>query len=101
MLEFRILGPLQVLDDDRTIELGGARQRAVLAILLLHRGETVSVDRIVDLVWGERPPATAVKTPAIEPASQSEPARPERGSDEDEMGAVRDCRPDARIPPAR
>jgi DNA-binding SARP family transcriptional activator len=62
MLEFRILGPLEVLDDDRTIELGGARQRAVLAILLLHAGETVSVDRIVDLMWGERPPATAVKT---------------------------------------
>ena len=62
MLEFRILGPLDVLDDDRRVELGGARQRAVLAILLLHRGETVSVDRIVDLMWGERPPATAVKT---------------------------------------
>src|SRR3954466_10452614 len=62
MLEFRILGPLEVIDDDRRIELGGARQRAVLAILLLHRGETVSVDRIVDLMWGERPPATAVKT---------------------------------------
>jgi YVTN family beta-propeller protein len=62
MLEFRMLGPLDVLDDGRTIELGGARQRAVLAILLLHRGETVSVDRIVDLMWGERPPATAVKT---------------------------------------
>src|SRR3954453_7196809 len=62
MLEFRILGPLEVLDDDRRIELGGARQRAVLAILLLHRGETVSVDRIVDLMWGEEPPATAVKT---------------------------------------
>jgi YVTN family beta-propeller protein len=62
MLDFRILGPLHVLDDDRTIGLGGARQRAVLAILLLHRGETVSVDRIADLLWGERPPATAVKT---------------------------------------
>ncbi len=62
MLDFRILGPLEVLDDDRKIELGGARQRAVLAILLLHRGETVSMDRIVDLLWGERPPATAVKT---------------------------------------
>jgi YVTN family beta-propeller protein len=62
MLEFRILGPLEVLDDDRTVELGGARQRAVLAILLLHRGEILSVDRIADLLWGERPPATAVKT---------------------------------------
>ena len=62
MLEFRILGPLEVLDDGRQIELGGARQRAVLAILLLHRGDVVSVDRIIDLLWGERPPATAVKT---------------------------------------
>src|SRR3954469_14199418 len=62
MLEFRILGPLEVLHDDRTIELGGARQRAVLAILLLHRGETVSVDRMVDLLWGGRPPPTAIKT---------------------------------------
>jgi YVTN family beta-propeller protein len=62
VLEFRILGPLVVLDSDQPIGLGGARQRAVLAILLLHRGEAVSVDRIVDLMWGERPPATAVKT---------------------------------------
>ena len=63
MLDFRILGPLEVLDDDRPIELGGARQRAVLAILLLHRGETVSVDRIVEEMWDEQPPpATAVKT---------------------------------------
>ncbi len=62
MLELRILGPFDVLDGDRTIELGGARQRAVLAILVLHRGEAVSVDRIVDLMWGESPPPTAVKT---------------------------------------
>jgi YVTN family beta-propeller protein len=62
MLDFRILGPLQVLDDGRTVELGGARQRTVLAILLLHRGETVPTERIVDLMWGEQPPATAVKT---------------------------------------
>src|SRR4051794_26465525 len=41
---------------------GGARRGGVRAILLLHRSETVSVDRIVDLLWGERPPPTAVKT---------------------------------------
>ena len=61
-MEFRILGPLQVLADDRQIELGGAQQREVLAILLVHRGEVVSVDRIVDELWGERPPGTATKT---------------------------------------
>jgi YVTN family beta-propeller protein len=61
-MEFRILGPLQVLADDRQIALGGAQQREVLAILLVHRGEVVSVDRIADELWGERPPGRATKT---------------------------------------
>ena len=61
-VEFRILGPLDVLVDGHEIALGGARQRAVLAILVLHRGEVVSVDRLIDALWGERPPATAKKT---------------------------------------
>ena len=61
-MEFRILGPLQVVADDRQIALGGAQQRGVLAILLLHRGEVVSADRIVEELWGERPPGRATKT---------------------------------------
>jgi DNA-binding SARP family transcriptional activator len=61
-MEFRILGSLQVLAGERLIPLGGAQQREVLAILLLHRGEVVSVDRVVDELWGERPPARATKT---------------------------------------
>ena len=61
-MEFRILGSLQVLAGERQIPLGGAQQREVLAILLLHRGEVVSVDRIVDELWGERPPDKATKT---------------------------------------
>jgi DNA-binding SARP family transcriptional activator len=61
-MEFRVLGSFEVLVDGRQIPLGGARQRAVLAILLLHRGEVVSVDRVVDELWGERPPDTATKT---------------------------------------
>ena len=61
-MEFRILGPLEVTADGREIALGGTRQRAVLAILVLHRGEVVSVDRLIDALWGERPPATATKT---------------------------------------
>ena len=55
-IEFRMLGPLEVLADGRPVALGGARQRGVLAILLLHRREVVSVDRIVDELWGERTP---------------------------------------------
>lgn len=59
MLEFRILGPLEVWDDGGERPLGGTKQRAVLAILLLDAGRVVSTDRLIDLLWGERPPATA------------------------------------------
>jgi DNA-binding SARP family transcriptional activator len=61
-MEFRILGPLEVLELDVAQPLGAAKQRAVLAILILHRGELVSADRLADELWGERPPATAAKT---------------------------------------
>ena len=60
MLEFRILGPLGVDADGRDLPLGGQKQRAVLALLLLHAGETVSSDRLIDALWGERPPRTAL-----------------------------------------
>ncbi len=60
-MEFRILGPLEVLEDGRPVELAGRRQRAVLALLLLHANEVVSSDRLIDGLWGERPPATAAK----------------------------------------
>jgi DNA-binding SARP family transcriptional activator len=55
-MEFRILGPLEVADGDMLVELGGARQRALLAVLLLHANEVVSSDRLIDEVWGERSP---------------------------------------------
>ncbi len=58
-MEFRILGPLEVRDNGRVFELGGAKQRAVLALLLLHANEVVSLDRLIDGIWGERPPDTA------------------------------------------
>jgi DNA-binding SARP family transcriptional activator len=61
-MDFRILGPLEVLDEDRVITLGGAKQRALLALLLLHANETVASDRLIDELWGEFPPATAAKT---------------------------------------
>lgn len=62
MVDLRILGSLEALDEEREIPLGGGRQRSVLAILLIHHGTVISVDRIVDLLWGERPPDTAAKT---------------------------------------
>jgi DNA-binding SARP family transcriptional activator len=61
-VEFRILGPLEVWHEGRPIQVGGAKERAVLALLLLHAGEPVSVDRLIDDLWGESPPATARKS---------------------------------------
>jgi YVTN family beta-propeller protein len=62
VLEFRILGPFEVVEQQRPVVLGGPRQRALLAILLFRRGEVVSSDRLIDQLWGESPPATAAKT---------------------------------------
>jgi DNA-binding SARP family transcriptional activator len=59
VLEFRILGPLEALDDERSLPLGGQKQRALLAILLLRAGQVVSTDRLIDDLWGEHPPRTA------------------------------------------
>ncbi len=58
-MEFRILGPLEVLDGKQPVPLKGAKPRALLAVLLLHANEVVSNARLVDELWGERPPATA------------------------------------------
>jgi len=62
MVEFRILGPLEVVERDQPVVLGGPKQRALLVVLLLHRGVAVSTDGLIDELWGERPPASAVKT---------------------------------------
>jgi DNA-binding SARP family transcriptional activator/class 3 adenylate cyclase len=58
-VEFRILGPLEVLDVGRPVALPGGRGRALLALLILHAGEVVSADRLIDELWGESPPPTA------------------------------------------
>ena len=60
-MEFRILGPLEVRDGQRTVELGAAKQRALLGVLLLHANQLVSTSQLVEELWGDRPPATAEK----------------------------------------
>ncbi len=60
MPDFRILGPLEVSDETGPLLLGGQKQRAVLALLLLDADRVVSVDRLVEALWGEQPPRTAV-----------------------------------------
>ena len=61
MMEFRILGPLEVVDGDRTLELGATKQQTLLAVLLLHPGELVSPTRLMHELWGEEPPPSAGK----------------------------------------
>jgi DNA-binding SARP family transcriptional activator len=60
VLEFRILGPLEVLVDGRPARLGGPKQRAALAILLLDANRVVSVERLADDLYAGAPPVTAV-----------------------------------------
>ena len=60
MAEFRILGPLEVLGaDGEPLALGGQKQRAVLALLLLRANHVVATDFLIDAIWGEQPPRTA------------------------------------------
>jgi DNA-binding SARP family transcriptional activator len=61
-VEYRILGPLEVRGDDGPLALGGAKQRALLALLLLNANRVVARERLIDELWGESPPLTAVTT---------------------------------------
>jgi DNA-binding SARP family transcriptional activator len=61
-LEYRILGPLEVAANGRAVPLGGTKQRALLAVLLLHRSAVVPTDRLVEDLWGAEAPAAAAKT---------------------------------------
>ena len=61
-MEFGILGPLEVRADGRTVALGGARPRAVFAVLALNANQPVSAERLAVALWGEDAPPSAVKT---------------------------------------
>jgi DNA-binding SARP family transcriptional activator/streptogramin lyase len=61
-VEWRILGELHVAHQGRTVEIGAGKERALFAMLLLHRNEAVSPDRLADGLWGEAPPAAAAKS---------------------------------------
>jgi DNA-binding SARP family transcriptional activator/DNA-binding beta-propeller fold protein YncE len=88
-MEFRILGPLEVLDGGRIVSLGGGRQRALLALFVLHRNEVMSVDRLINELWGEQQPETAANVvqvyvsrlrKALQPGENGEGALGTRGS---------------------
>jgi DNA-binding SARP family transcriptional activator len=59
-VDFQILGPIEVVDGGAGLPLGGRKQRALLALLLLNVDEVVPTDRMIEAVWGEQPPRTAL-----------------------------------------
>ena len=61
-MQFRILGPVEVIHDGRAVAVGGRRERAVLALLLASANRVVSAERLADDLWVGEPPARAVQT---------------------------------------
>jgi DNA-binding SARP family transcriptional activator len=55
-MEFRVLGPLAVLGEDGPLRLGGAKQRALLALLLLNSNRVVTLERLIDSLWATTRP---------------------------------------------
>jgi DNA-binding SARP family transcriptional activator/ABC-type glycerol-3-phosphate transport system substrate-binding protein len=64
-VEFRILGPFKAVEDGRTVPITSSRQRALLALLVLHANEPLSADRIVGELWGDSPPGSGAKAVAF------------------------------------
>ena len=58
-MDFRLLGPVEAVHDDRPLALGGAKPRALLALLLLNANKVVSRDRLIEALWPERAPGAA------------------------------------------
>ena len=67
-MDFKILGPLEVLDGERRVAIGGARQRALLALLLLHANEVVSSDRLLAELWDADGDADSASSKALQVA---------------------------------
>ena len=68
MIDYRLLGPIEAGVDGRPLDIGGRRQRALLAVLLLSANEPVSRDCLAERLWGERPISIRAWEPAPEPA---------------------------------
>ena len=61
-MEYRVLGPLEVLDTGAPLPLGGVKQRALLALLILNANHVVPRERLIEELWGDQAPETAVKS---------------------------------------
>jgi DNA-binding SARP family transcriptional activator len=81
-MEFRILGPLEVLVAGRSVAVGGDKQRALLALLLIHANQALSSEKLIDELWGGRPPASAAKTLQVHISRLRKALEQAAGSDE-------------------
>ena len=81
MVQFRLLGPLEAQDGARRVELGRPKQRALLAVLLVHANDVVSLDRLIEELWGDQPPpqaAASLQTYVSNLRRALDPGRPAR-----------------------
>jgi len=92
-MEFRILGALEVRDGGRRVPLGAGKQRATLAILLLHANQVVPTERLIDELWAEDPPDTARKAVQVYVTRLRKALGPERIRTHD-PGYVLELEPD-------
>jgi DNA-binding SARP family transcriptional activator len=87
-MDFHILGPIEVLDEGRVVALGGSRQRALLALMLLHANETLSTDRLIDELWGEDATDGARRTVHVQISRLRKAITPAGGLREEREGTV-------------
>ena len=99
-MEFGLLGPLDVTNNGRSLRLGGSRQRALLALLLLRANEAVPLDQLVDGLWGDSPPKTAEQIVRVYVSQLLKLLEPERSAgDEPRVLLTRDAGYELRLRP--
>ena len=95
-MEFRLLGPIEAIRDVRSLPLGGAKPRALLALLLLHANEVVSRDRLIEALWPGRPPGSRRAQPGCPGLAAPEGVRAGRAPRSREAAATSlEVEPDA------
>jgi DNA-binding SARP family transcriptional activator len=87
-MDFRILGPIEVIADGRPLALGGTKQRALLGMLLLHANEVVSNDRLIEELWPEERRERAVKALQVAVARLRKALEPGRSANSDARSLV-------------
>jgi DNA-binding SARP family transcriptional activator len=77
-MEFRVLGPLEVVEDGRRLAIQTGRQRALLALLVINANRAVSADRIIDELWGDDGPESGAKAVAFHVSKLRDVLEPDR-----------------------